>query len=125
MRLRWWVLYSITVIAFSFSGLYYIITHFWPDPDTIFARPQLLFLTFVFFGIGAGTIPITAYLNHRFARPDWLKRDKARLLRQGVWGGFLGVLLAYLQWLRALNWTIVAVLVGVFVLIEIFFLTRE
>jgi hypothetical protein len=46
------------------------------------------------------------------------------LIRQGAWVGILGILLAYLQLIKALNWTIVAVLVGVFLLIETFFLTR-
>lgn len=124
MRPRWWVLLSILVAGLSFAGLYYVINNLWPNPDTMLAQPQLLLFTFLFFSLGATTIPLTAYFNHRFARPGWLDRDKARLLRQGAWVGFLGVLLAYLQLIRALNWTIAAVLVGVFILIETFFITR-
>lgn len=71
------------------------------------------------------TIPISAIFNHRFARAGWLERDKTRLIRQGTWVGFFTILVAYLQLLRALNWTIVAVLAGVFILIETFFLTRS
>lgn len=125
MRLRWWVLLS-TILAFvSIFSLYYIVTHLWPNPDTTFARPQLLFLFFMFLGLGAGIIPVAAYLNYRFAKSGWLKRDKTRLLRQGAWVGVLGVVLAYLQLIRALNWTIAMALTSVFVLIEAFFLTRE
>jgi hypothetical protein len=124
MRPRWWVLISIFVAVISFSTLYYIIRHFWPNPDTILAQPQLLLFTFLFLGLGATTIPIAAYLNHRFAKPGWLGRDKTRLLRQGAWVGFLGILLAYLQLIRAFNWTIATVLAGVFILIETFFITR-
>jgi hypothetical protein len=96
-----------------------------PDPDTSFAKPLLLFLTFMFLGLSAGTVSVSAYLNHRFAKPGWFERDKIRLVRQGVWVGLFGVLLAYIQVIRALNWTITAVLVGVFILVETFFLTRE
>ena len=124
MRPRWWVLISIIVACLSYTGLFYVVNHLWPNPDTILSQPQLLLFTFLFLGLGSVTIPVTAYLNHRFARPGWLERDKARLIRQGAWVGFLGILLAYLQLIRALNWTIAAVLAGVFILIETFFLTR-
>ncbi len=125
MRQKWWLLISIAVAILSFLSLYYILNHLWPNPNRIFARPQLLFLTFMFLGLGAGTVPVAAYLNHRFAKLGWFERDKIRLVRQGAWVGLFGVLLAYLQLLRALNWTIAIVLAGVFVLIETFFLTRE
>jgi hypothetical protein len=124
MRPRWWVLLSIIVATLSFFGLYYIVTSLWPNPDTVLAQPQLFLFTFLFLGLSGITIPISAYFNHRFARPGWLERDKTRLIRQGVWVGFLGIVLAYLQVIRALNWTIAAVLLGVFILIETFFLTR-
>jgi hypothetical protein len=35
------------------------------------------------------------------------------------------VILAYLQLIQALDWTIMAVLVGVFILMETFFITRK
>ncbi|NJN92753.1 MAG: hypothetical protein HC875_01020 [Anaerolineales bacterium] len=124
MRPSWWVLLSIPIAVFSFAGLYYVVTTLWPNPDTVLAQPQALLFTFLFFGLSAATIPITAFFNHRFARTGWLERDKTRLIRQGAWVGFLGILLAYLQMIRALNWTIAAVLVGVFILIETFFITR-
>jgi hypothetical protein len=125
MRARWWILISIIVAVVSFSLLYYVINNFWPNPDTVLAQPQLLFLMLIFLGVGAMTIPISAIFNHRFARAGWLERDKTRLIRQGTWVGFFTILVAYLQLLRALNWTIVAVLAGVFILIETFFLTRS
>jgi hypothetical protein len=125
MRQRWWVLISIVIAGASFFALYYIVNNLWPDPHIILAKPQVLFLTFTFTGLGAGTVPITSYLNQRFAKPGWFERDKPRLLRQGVWMGLFGVLLTYLQLIRALNWTIAIVLAGVFILVETFFLTRE
>ncbi len=124
MRPRWWVLFSLIVAALSLAALYYTINTLWPHPDTIFAQPQLLFLTFLFLSLVALTIPISAFFNHRLAKPEWPERDKTRLLRQGTWVGLAGILLAYLQLIRALNWTIAAVLIGVFILIEAFFITR-
>jgi hypothetical protein len=125
MRQRWWILISIIIAAISFLSLYYIVNYRWPNPQTVFAKPQILFLAFMFLGLAAGSVPVTAYLNHRFAGPGWRERDKIRLARQGAWVGLFGVILAYLQLIRALNWTIALVLVGVFVFIEMFFLTRE
>jgi hypothetical protein len=125
MRQRWWVLGSIVLAAFSFFCIRYIVTYLWPDPDTVFARPQLMFFAFMFLGVSASAIPVSAFLNNRFSKSGWQERDKIRLVRQGTWVGIFGVLLAYLQLIKALNWTIVAVLAGVFALIETFFLTRE
>jgi hypothetical protein len=125
MRLRWWVLLSTLSSISSFFVLFYVITQLWPVPGQIFARPQLLFLIFMFLALSTGVAPIAAYMNYRFAKPDWLKRDRTRLFRQGTWVGLLGVLLAYLQLLRALNWATALVLVGVFIFIEAFLLTRE
>lgn len=125
MRLKWWILISIILSIASFWQLYYILTNVWPDPNSLFAPPQLLVLSLMFTGLTLAAVPVTAYLNHRFAEPDWPTRDKSRLLRQGAWVGLIGVLLAYIQLLRAFNWAVAVVLVGVFIFIELFFLTRE
>ena len=125
MHQKWWVLLSSGIAGLSFLALYYIVNNIWPEPHTILARPQLLFLAFTFLGLTAGTVPVMSYLNQRFASPGWFERDKTRLVRQGAWVGSFGVLVMYLQLIRALNWTIVLVLIGVFILIETFFLTRE
>ncbi len=122
---KWWVISSIPIVLLSFAGLVYVLAYLWPDPTTIFAQPQMLFFVFVFLGCGALTVPVTAYLNQRFAKADWLARDRARLLRQGSWVGLFVVLLAYLQLSKILSWTIALVLAAVFVLIETFLLTRE
>lgn len=125
MRLKSWLVGSILITVSSFCGLGFIINNVWPNPDTSFAWPQLLLLILIFFMTAAAVVPVSVYLNHRFAKPGWPERDKARLGRQALWAGFWGILLAYLQLIKALNWTIIAVLTGVFILIEIFFLTRE
>ncbi len=124
MRPKSWVFVSILVVISCLFGGYFIVTRLWPDPDLILGGPQLLLLVFLFAGLGAAAIPVSVFLNQRFAKPGWVERDKLRLARQGAWVGFLGVLLAYLQLIKALNWTIGIVLAGVFILIEIFLLTR-
>jgi hypothetical protein len=68
---------------------------------------------------------VAAYLNYRFGRPGWQAQDPRRLLRQGAWVGLLGALCGWLQKERVLNWTIAAVIAGVFALMEAFFLTRD
>ena len=125
MRQRWWVLGSIIIFMVSFFGVRFIFIRLWPDPDTIFAWPQVFLLGFIFIGLSSATVPVSVFLNNRFSQPDWFERDKIRLMRQGAWIGLFGVLLAYLQLIKALNWTIIAVLAGVFILVETFFLTRE
>jgi len=125
MRPKWWVIISIVVAGVSFYSLNYVINNIWPTSQRIVSQPQLLFLTFTFLGLSASAVPISAFFNQRFAKEGWFDRDKTRLVRQGVWVGLFGVILLYLQLLRALNWTIVLVLAGVFILIEIFLLTRE
>ena len=125
MRLRWWVLLSSFLAGLCLVTLYYIVTNFWPNPTSLFILPQMLFLLFLFVGISAAFIPALAYLNYRFAAPDWLQQDRLRLLRQGAWFGLYGLVLAYLQLSRALTVTIAVVLSAVFILIELFILTRE
>jgi len=125
MRLRWWVLLSSFLAGLCLVTLYYIVTHFWPDPTSLFVLPQILFLLFLFVGVSAAFIPVVAYLNYRFATPGWLQQDPMRLLRQGAWFGLYGLVLAYLQLFRALTVTIALVLSAVFILIELFILTRE
>ncbi len=124
MRLRWWVLIATVIAVGSLGGLYYLVTTVWPNPNTLFARPQLIFFGLLFLAFSTATVPLSAYFNHRFARPGWLARDKTRLVRQGAWMGLLVVLLAYFQLIRALNWTIGLVLAAVFILSEAFVITR-
>lgn len=125
MRLRWVVFQAIILAVVSFSALYYIITTIWPDTSTLLSLPLILVFLLLFVGLSSVTVPVTAYLNYRFAKAGWRDRDRSRLLRQGIWVGLLGVVLAYLQLIRALNLMIGFFVLAAFVLIELFFLTRE
>jgi hypothetical protein len=120
VRLRWWAAIGLLVAGLGGVGLWLIVSRVWPDPVTELALLGMLGVT-----LGGLTIPVSAYLNHRFARPGWQAQDPRRLLRQGAWVGLLGALYGWLQKEDALNWTIAAVIAGVFTLMEAFFLTRD
>ena len=81
-----------------------------------------LFLATALFGF---TIPAAAYLNYRLGKRGWQKKDRWRLPREGGEVAAFGVLCVYLQKIRLFNWAILAILVAVFVLAEVFFLTRN
>jgi len=125
MRLRWWVFLSAILAILSLGGLYGVVSLLWPEPDSPFALPQVLFFICWFLFLGAVTIPPAAYLNYRFAKAGWLQLDKFRLVRQAAWVGLFGVIVAYLQLVRELSFMMSAILGLAFILIEVFFLTRE
>jgi len=118
--LRWWIFSATTIAVTGAAGLLFVLTLLHPSPMT---KPLLLILLFITYG--AGAVPVSAYLNQRFANRKWFQQDPNRLVRHGVETGLLIVILAYLQLIRALDWTIAAVLAGVFILMETFFLTRQ
>jgi hypothetical protein len=120
VRLRWWVVLGLLMAGLGGAGLWWTVTRVWPDPVT-----ELTLLGLAAITLCGLTIPVSAYLNHRFARPGWQKHDPRRLLRQGAWVGLLGALYGWLKKEDALNWTIAAVIAGVFALLEAFFLTRD
>jgi hypothetical protein len=120
MSLRWWGFLATVITITGTAGLQFVLTQLYPTTVTQTLLFALLFITFA-----AASVPPSAYLNHRFASKNWRKRDSHRLLRQAFEVGSLMVILAYLQLIQALDWTIMAVLVGVFILMETFFITRK
>ncbi|MFQ5613557.1 MAG: hypothetical protein ACE5H9_15645 [Anaerolineae bacterium] len=127
MQRGWLIVSALVIAATGFAGLAFVVTRLYPSdplsrPDHL-VRGLFIFLLFV--SIGAGFVPVAAYLNRRFARGNWLKRDPGRLLREGIWVGLFVAVCAYLRLYFFLNWTLVAVLAGALALMETFFLTRE
>jgi len=120
VRLRWWVAIGLLMAGQGGVGLWWIVARVWPDPIT-----ELAFLGLLAVTLCGLTIPVVTYLNHRFAQRGWQAQDPRRVLRQGAWVGLLGVLFGWLKKEGALNWTIAAVIAGVFALLEAFFLTRD
>ena len=118
--LRWWA-FSATVVAITGGvGLLFVLNQLYPTSLIV----RLLFMALLFVTVGAAVIPFSIYFNQRFADKKWLKQDPNRLFRHSIEGGLMVVILAYLQLIRALDWTITLVLISVFVLMEIFYLTR-
>jgi hypothetical protein len=120
VRLSWWAFIGLLVAGLGGAGLWLFVTRVWPDPVM-----ELVFLALLAVTVGGLTILTSAYLNYRFARPGWQTEDPLRLLRQGTWAGLFSALCGWLQKEDALNWTIAAVIAGVFALMEAFFLTRD
>lgn len=120
MSLRWWAFSTFIIAATAASGLIFVLNQVYPDTMARFLLFILIFVTF-----GAGAVPISVYLNHRFASKTWQRHDPNRLARHGLEVGVLAVVLTYLQMIRALDLTIAAVLAGVFILMETFYLTRS
>ncbi|MDM8528888.1 hypothetical protein QUF58_11865 [Anaerolineales bacterium HSG24] len=139
MQKKWWGIAGFTISFINLVGLLYVSTQQCPTDSFLSQNKQCLVqgfgsihwqpMTFGFlflFGFLAGlTIPVALYLNQRFAQPYWFEQDNTRLARQALWVGVLGLLMAYLQLMRALNWATLLVLISVFVLIETFILTRD
>jgi hypothetical protein len=125
LSLRWWSFYAVIVAFIGGISIRFVLTQIYPVPAPGLPLPQILLFALIFITIAAGAIPVIAYFNHRFATKTWRKRDPARLPRQALGVGLVCTILAYLQMLQALDWMMAAVVMGVFILIETFFVTRS
>lgn len=106
------------------AGLVCLTTYYVPDSSTIALSLLLVFLAVV------GTVmPVVHLLNYRFGaqsgREDGSQMNQWVVWRQSSLLGLLVVLGLWFQLLRVLSWIVVVLLVGVFVLIEMFFRTRS
>ena len=119
MSLRGWVLVAVLVTGLGITGLWYIVVH--TEPTDLMLAAFLTLLAVTLIGL---TMLVSAYLNYRFARPNWLRKDPLRLLREGVSAALFGVLCGWLQKQGFLTLTIAAIIGGVLALTETFFLTR-
>jgi hypothetical protein len=119
VSLRAWVAVGVLISGLSLAGLWYLVTRTQPTD-----MMQAVFLVLVALALIGLTILIAAYLNHRFARLNWLRKDPLRLVREGVSVALFGVLCAWLQKENQLDLVIAAIIGGVLALTETFFLTR-
>jgi hypothetical protein len=79
--------------------------------------PRWLFFFFGVLALSGTTIPLTYFLNRRF--PSNPPAEKFVIIRQAIWVGIFGALLAWLQMGRVLNTGLVIILATAFVMIEI------
>jgi hypothetical protein len=119
MSLRGWVATGVLATGAGLAGLLYAVTQ--TEPTDLMQAVFLALLSVLLIGL---TMSVGAYLNHRLARPNWLRRDPLRLLREGVSVALFGVLCSWLQMEGDLSLTIAAIIAGLLVLAEVFFLTR-
>lgn len=120
--------WAVTALAFvvglgSWAGLGYLVTYYVPDSSTI-----ALSLLLVFLAVAGTATPFAHLLNYRFGpRTEPEGRpvvNRWRIWRQSSLLGLVAVLALWFQLLRVLNPIVVILLVGVFVLVEVFFRTR-
>jgi len=120
MRLKWWSVIGVALAAGSGAGLWFIVSQTMPSPNLLTGVLLLLAV-----GVTGLTLPITGYLNQRFGRRNWQRLDAWRVPRQAAWSGLFVAFSAWLQSVDLLNWTMAAILVLTFVLVEAYFLGRE
>ncbi len=118
----------ITLLAFllgmgSWGGLGYLVTYYVPDSSTV-----ALSLLLVFLATAGTAMPFVHVLNYRFGLGTGTDgkplTNRWRIWRQSSLLGLIAVLGLWFQLLRVLNPFGVILLVGVFVLVEVFFRTR-
>ncbi len=118
----------ITLLGFvlgvgCWAGLGYLVTYYVPDASSV-----ALSLLLVFLAVAGTAMPVAHLLNHRFGprlEPDGKPlASRWRIWRQSSLLGLMAVLALWFQLLRVLNPIVVVLLVGVFVLVEVFFRTR-
>ncbi len=119
MPLSTWIAIGMTSLGVGVVGIWYIVMHTRPTE-----LMQVFFLTMLAVALVGLTMVAAGVLNHRWARPNWLRKDPLRLLREGVSVALFGVLCSWLQKEGLLSLTIVLIIGGVLMLTETFFLTR-
>lgn len=119
MTRRTVILVAVMIAILSWAGLVGLV---------FFTRAPLLariaFFILLFTALTATFVPLAFYINDRFAKPGNVS-DLRRPVRQSAWGALFFVVCAWLQMIRALHWIVVALLAGVFILLETFFLTHD
>lgn len=113
------ILVDVVTAVLSWAGLAWLI---------FFTRAPLparvAFFGLLFVALTATFVPFAFYLNGRFAGAK-AASDPRRPLRQSAWAALFFVVCAWLQMIRALHWIVAALLLGVFTLLETFFITRD
>lgn len=113
-----WMLYALFVAVVAWSALWGVIQL------PVSGLTQVFFFVALFFAIASTLMPAIAYLNARFGSVS-PRIHRFRFIRQSGQIGLMVVIIAWLQMMRVLDWTLALIVVGVFALIETFLITRE
>jgi len=119
MSRRTIIVVAVVIALLSWAGLAGLI---------FFTRAPLVarvaFFVLLFVALTTTFVPLAFYLNGRFAKPE-ATTDPRHPIRQSTLAALFLVVCAWLQMIRALHWIVVALLLGVFILLETFFITRN
>jgi len=110
---------ALSVALLAWGGLGYLI--FTTPPILPF---RIAFLALLLVACSASGVPVTLYLNRRFATLNE-RRDQIRALRQSLWISGFVVLCAWLQMEHSLTWAAALIFLGVFALLELLCAGRE
>ena len=109
----------IFLIALSWLGVVYILYSTRPEGVNLWLFFLALFASFL-----TTSTPFAYYLHFRFAASKPERSRMLRALREGALVGFLIVLCAWLQMIRALNWMNGMIIFGILALLETFLLAK-
>ena len=109
---------GLLLAAVGWAGVAYIVLMM--DPELM---PRWMFFFLIFLGVSGVALPLSAYLNRRFASNP--PAGEGVLVRQATWTGIYACLLVWLQQGRILNLALIIFLAVGFILIEIFLRTGE
>jgi hypothetical protein len=111
-------LLGVIFAALGWGSLYLLVTYTLPT-----IGPRWLFFFLVMLAMSGTFLPITAYLNKRFSSNPPI--EGSVVLREAIWWGIYGDLLAWLQLGRLLTSDIAMFIFFGFIVLEFFFRLRE
>lgn len=109
---------GLSLAVIGWGGLVYLFFFTLPT-----LGPRWLFFFFLMLALTGSALPIVAFLNRRFQLPSQI--DAGVIIRQSIWVGIYGNLLAWFQLGRILTMALVLFLAVGFVLIEFLLRLRE
>jgi len=116
--IRSFLFIGLLLSLFGWGGLVYVIMYTLPT-----LGPRWLFFFFLVMGMSGTSMPVIAFLHLRF--PADPPSAPGVVVRQAVWVGIYGGLLAWLQLGRVLDTARAVFLAAGFILIEILLRLRE
>lgn len=115
----------IVFLVLVFSAIAWILVLMRADPFSSTAWPQVVFFLSLFFMV-ASALALAGYFARLFLyRGEIFLTHLTTALRQGMLGGILLDVGLYFQHIRVLTWWNLPLLVVIFILLEVFFLSRE
>lgn len=109
------------LMLIGWGGLWQLVTHTLPR----IGGELWLFFLLLQIAVTGTVIPLVRYLNVRFTPVRLDLPSSGVIVRQSTWVGLFVVTCAWLQIPRALSLPLVAFLIMVFVVVEIFLRSRE